>query len=224
MLNLRDANGLVFWDEREIVQRDALVSLLYQAMRQVLLDMNPAFQFFRVEGPVLMPLAYLHSAYTNEDVFSVGEWVLRPETTKSSYEYADYLLNAHTRPKVRLPIVVWQHGKSCRNEQDKTVAHMRLKEFYQLEFQVIFSPDTKADYMPVIIEALKGCLSAMGLACRDEPSDRLPGYSQETTDLICEKNDMELASMSRRTDYANGKVIEVAIGTDRCVYCMKAQS
>lgn len=38
-------------------------------------------------------------------------------------------------------------------------------------------------------------------------------------DIICEKNDMEVASISRRKDYSPSILnIEVAIGTDRLLY------
>ena len=54
--------------------------------------------------------------------------------------------------------------------------------------------------------------------CRIEASDRLPNYSEETTDIVCMKSDMEVCSMSKRKDLEGYKVIEIAIGTDRCIY------
>jgi len=54
--------------------------------------------------------------------------------------------------------------------------------------------------------------------CRLEVSDRLPDYSEETIDVVCVKNDMEVCSMSKRKDLEGFKVIEVAIGTDRLIY------
>jgi glycyl-tRNA synthetase (class II) len=57
-----------------------------------------------------------------------------------------------------MPIVVWQHGKSFRNEQDKTASNMRLKEFYQLEFQIIFSNTTQNDYHLLVVDIVKKIL------------------------------------------------------------------
>lgn len=51
-----------------------------------------------------------------------------------------------------------------------------------------------------------------------ESSDRLPNYSEETIDIICKKSNMEICSMSKRIDLKGYKVIEIAIGTDRCIY------
>jgi hypothetical protein len=51
-----------------------------------------------------------------------------------------------------------------------------------------------------------------------EPSDRLPDYSEETMDIICVRSNMEICSMSKRKDLDGFKVIEIAVGTDRCIY------
>jgi hypothetical protein len=144
--------------------------------------------------------------------------VLRPETTMGSYAYARHLLNPHNTQKVMPPLVVYQHGKSFRREQDQPTKFMRLKEFYQLEFQILYSTSTKNDYSVSLIPTVCRMISDMIGPCRVEDSDRIPSYAEWTRDVVCEKTNMEVCSISKRTDYENMNVIEVAIGTDRCVY------
>lgn len=149
------------------------------------------------------------------------ELVLRPETTMGSYAYARHLFNPHGDRKVKPPIVVYQHGKSFRREQDQATKNMRLKEFYQLEFQIIYSQSTKNDYSVTLIPTVAEMISEMIGLCRIEDSDRLPDYAEWTKDIICNKTNMEVCSISKRTDFEGMHVLEVAIGTDRCVYNFK---
>lgn len=153
-----------------------------------------------------------------KEMYPQKSLVLRPETTMGSYAYARHLLNPHNPTKVMPPLVVYQHGKSFRREQDQPTKFMRLKEFYQLEFQILYSPSTKNDYSLSLIPAVKQMIEDMIGPCHVEASDRLPSYAEWTKDVICDKSGMEVCSMSKRTDYENMNVIEVAIGTDRCIY------
>jgi glycyl-tRNA synthetase len=95
---------------------------------------------------------------------------------------------------------------------------MRLKEFYQLEFQCIYGLTTQNDYSKVVIPAVCKMMSDLLGPCRTEDSDRLPDYSERTVDVVCEKTNMEVCSISVRKDFPNARVLEVAIGSDRCVY------
>ena len=175
------------------------------------------------------------------------ELVLRPETTPSSYVYAQHLLNSHSG--VKPPFVVWQTGKSFRREQDQVTKNMRLKEFYQQEFQCIYTADTMNDYHAAVLEPVRKMLGEMiRLPTRIVESDRLPSYSEITMDVEAhtesfvfnKENDrwMEICSISRRTDFPQKAkfqtkkkivekdllVLEVAIGLDRCVYNFEQRS
>lgn len=159
--------------------------------------------------------------------------VLRPETTPSSYVYAQHLLNTHAG--VKPPFVIWQTGKSFRREQDQVTKNMRLKEFYQQEFQCIYTADTMNDYHAAVLEPVRKMIGEMiGKPTRIVESDRLPSYSEITMDVEVDNGDkwMEVCSISRRTDFP-GKVrfqakkkivekdllvLEISIGLDRCVY------
>lgn len=183
---------------------------------------------FFIPTPALNDLFMLFIKKMN---LSPVELVLRPETTPGSYEYAKYLFDSGTRP----PVVIWQSGKSFRRENDQPNKHCRFKEFYQQEFQCIFTEDTKNDYQSAILPKLKLMFEEnIGLPCRIVESDRLPSYSMKTMDVEVFNEDkwMEICSVSLRKDFSNKikfttktgsvekacLVLEVAIGLDRCVY------
>jgi glycyl-tRNA synthetase len=166
-----------------------------------------------IDGELLNEMVMVY-----KEMYPQKTLVLRPETTMGSYAYARHLLNPHNATKVMPPLVVYQHGKSFRREQDQPTKFMRLKEFYQLEFQILYSPSTKNDYSLSLIPAVKQMIEDMIGPCHVEDSDRLPSYAEWTKDVICDKSGMEVCSMSKRTDYENMNVIEVAIGSDRCIY------
>jgi glycyl-tRNA synthetase len=224
MEQLYNVNGLIFWTEREINARRIVEAHLVQAMKDCLKQMNRAWEFLQVEAPILTPAEFVNQNYAATDMFltpgTAAEqvWLIaRPETTMGSYEYAKHLLNPHNETKVRMPFVVWQHGKSFRREQDQPTKHMRLKEFYQLEFQCIYSPTTGMDYAAKVLPAMGHAISQLCGDCSVEPSDRTPDYSEQTMDIMGHKGGqkMELCSVSQRKDFEGAKVLEVAVGTDR---------
>ncbi|MDH6232278.1 glycyl-tRNA synthetase [Mesorhizobium soli] len=240
MLSLYDANGLVHWTEREIRLRESAITHIAAEVAVALKAMNSAWDIRRVEAPLLTPRNLISDAYGPEDVFVQQrlsdhdhELVLRPETTPSTYVYMHHLLTSHA--KVRLPLCVWQAGKSFRREQDQATKHIRLKEFWQMEFQCAFAADTANDYHSAVLEPVRCTLAAVTrLPTRIVPSDRLPSYSEVTMDVEVDNGDkwMEIASISRRTDFPatipmtgksgirelTVKVLEIAIGLDRCIY------
>jgi len=218
MENLYEKNGLIFWNQEEIKLRRMFEDYFTSEILNSLRKQNSAFTMIQVEAPLLTPKEFINKNYTDDDLWSFDDVVLRPETTMGSYLYAKHVLSTYNEIKQRLPIIIFQHGKSFRKEQDQTVKNMRLKEFYQLEFQIIFSPSTANDYSERLYPDVLKFISNMIGDCRLEVSDRLPDYSEETIDIVCVKNDMEVCSMSKRKDLEGFKVIEVAIGTDRCIY------
>lgn len=221
MLNLFNKNGLVFWSEKDILTRERVVSQFIEQITNDLHNLNNAFKVIRCESTILTPKDLINQQYTDQDVFAIEDLVLRPETTKGSYKYAEHLL--HTN---KLPLCVYQSGKSFRNEQDKVTKHVRLKEFYQLEFQIIYSNTTQNDYsktiIPNILNLFNKILSYYG-SCEIENSEILPYYSLQTTDIVFKNHQnysLELCSISKRNDFENAQVLEVAIGLDRIIYIM----
>lgn len=216
--NLYESNGLQFWTEEQIKLRDSIATMMAQTVIDNLKRQNRGFEMIRIEAPMLTPRDRINEGYTEDDVFmTANDLVLRPETTMGSYAAAQALLNPHNPRKVKPPVVVWQHGKSFRREQDQPTKFMRFKEFWQLEFQILFTENTAKDYAPELQEAVRKVLSFWVGPCRLEPSDRLPAYSEETMDVVREANGMEVCSISKRKDFPGLKVLEVAIGTDRVV-------
>ncbi|MBB3464635.1 aminoacyl--tRNA ligase-related protein [Rhizobium sp. BK377] len=241
MLNLFNVNSLVHWEEREINMRDHMVRFFSEEVRSFLRSVNPAWDIRRVEAPALTPRPLISDAYTNADIWAQEQLteteaplVLRPETTPSTYVYMQHILGNHSR--TRLPLCVWQAGRSYRREQEQPIKHMRLKEFWQLEFQCAYTADSGNDYHAVSLEPVRRMIAAIiPFPTRIVPSDRLPAYSQTTEDVEVNNGDkwMEVCSISRRTDFPERYrtqpkkgpaveqdvlVLEIAIGLDRCVY------
>lgn len=211
--------GLRFWSEDEIEFRESFQRLIVLAVRDVLVSVNPAWTFARVETPILCPRDMIAPEYSEDEIFVTNhkDFCLRAETTPGTYVAAKALGR-------KLPLCVWQSGRSFRRETNDgaSAAKLRFNEFNQLEFQCIYSNTTKADYRAALIEKIVpiiGRFTARDL--RVVPSDRLPSYSQSTLDIECKlDNDKwrELASCSIRTDYAPETLVaEIAIGLDRVV-------
>ena len=254
MQNVFGINGLVFWNEEEIKLRETMRDFFAARIKAELLAMNDRWKFFQIEGPLLNPRDLLNVNYTADDIWEQDprlsledqKWVdseasppprilaLRPETTPGSYAYAQHLLN-NVHPPAFPPLVVWQAGKSFRREIVQPTKHMRLKEFYQQEFQCIFTEDTAMDYQEAMLEPVRKMIgSLIHLPTRLVASDRLPAYSKRTMDVEIWNGDkwMEVCSISLRTDFPqtlvfqgkkgqlekNALVLEIAIGLDRCVY------
>lgn len=245
---LYEIGGLRFWTEEEIEFRDFLRQRLKTVLWEALSKLNPAWKFVRVEGPLLTPTDHVNPNYGPDDLFITNHEAggkplcLSPETTDSSYVYAKWLMQRDKRFQYP-PLCVWQQRKSFRRENTDgaTAAKLRFNDFYQLEFQCIYKLGTKvengvtvkfsADYKKAAIEALVAELKRYyddgGMGVTTEPSDRLPSYSKETTDIMVWHTSTvsalgmrrEVASVSLRTDFGveDIEVLEVAFGLDRLV-------
>lgn len=206
------SNSTVMWDELEIERRDQYVRQIVLILTSSWQKLNPAVKFRRVETPILTPDKYLtgHDA-VGFPLVSTGlsGIVLRPETTAGTLE----AFRSMDVPKKMLPMCVWQHGKSFRNESNSETmraSKLRLREFWQLEFQLICSEGTQAPYLAESLDSLIDNFGGEKVIVDD-----LPHYSKMTLDW--EINGIEVASLSQRTDLEGYDLFEVAIGTDRLV-------
>ncbi len=239
MKTLYNVNSLVIWEEKDIRLKRWIEDTLKEEIKSILLSLNPRWEFFQIEAPSLIPLDLINDNYTSEDVWvqetksdTDVKLVLKPETTPSSYIYAEYLLDNN---QVLPPFVVWQTSKSFRREQDQTIKHMRLKEFTQTEFQCIYSADTLNDYQERVLEPIRKMFEdIISMPCRIIESDRLPDYSLRTMDIEVWNEDkwMEICSISKRKDFTKKAifsvkskvvekellVLEIATSSDRIVY------
>jgi len=227
MLHLYNYNGLPFYTNDDISLRNHFIATISEKIKNILWEQNRAWDFHQIESCSLIPTEYVNSNYTEEDVYFIGDLALKPETTSASYFYAEHLFNQQQK----LPLCVYQASKSFRKEQDQATKHCRFKEFYQLEFQCIYSEDTKNDYQRNVIEKLANMFSELlTLPTRIVLSDRLPSYSLKTIDIEVFNNDkwMEISSVSLRNDFKYKPimknkeirclVLEIAIGLDRLIY------
>ena len=219
--------GLRFWSESEIQTRDHAIDTLQLSLTNAFQRLNPAWRFVRVEGPILTPRVHISPSYDESDLFVLqaklgdDDAALRAETTASSYLYAVHLLKSG---QARLPLCVWQAGKSFRRELNDgaRASELRFNEFWQCEFQLVYKGDTKANIRDCaeIITRLR-IRALTGLECRIVPSDRVPDYSEETNDInvYWKGKWREIASISTRKDFPEKecKVIEIAVGLDRIV-------
>jgi len=211
-------NGFVFYNENDILLREFYIKNISLNLKNKLKEINKAIDFIQIETPLFINKDNINNEYFIEKgyIFETNDYCLRPETTKGSYLIANELIKHY---QTKLPICIWQYGKSFRNEQNKTLKNMRLKEFYQLEFQLLYSNNTKADYPSMLKEFVFNLFKSefVNYEVKLEISDRLPVYSIETTDIIV--NDLEICSMSLRNDFnENTNNFEIAIGLDRLLF------
>ena len=224
MLNICNINGLMCYDKYDILTRNYIKSMVVEKVKDILLKQNKAWSFHEIEATNLIPISFINPNYTEDDFFKVTDKLaLKPETTETSYQYATHLL--HTN---KPPLCVYQASKSFRKEDEQPTKHMRLKEFYQLEFQCIYNKTTMNDYQLNVIEDLANMVrDLLKLQARILDSDRLPSYSERTIDIEVWNNDkwMEIASVSKRTDFNDDKlVLEIAFGLDRLLYNFNIKS
>ena len=242
MKNIYETNGLVHWTEREIKARERFTQFFADEVAALLYRENKAWTIERTEGPIMLPRTMVNPNYTSDDLWTFEKHndtelqvVARPETTPATYAWMVHRLQ--NQEGLSLPYCCWQVGKSFRNEITDAfrLSHVRLKEFYQQEFQCAFGIDTKNDYQEKCLEPIRQMLaSTIGFPSRIVESDRLPSYSLRTMDIEINTGTrwMEVCSISLRNDfpikykYTNKKmetkttdvrVLEIAIGIDRVI-------
>ena len=235
---LYDYNALPFYTEEDIMLRAHFTESLQFRLKQILISTNPAWTMERIEAPCLIPRDMISQNYTNDDLWVQEEpdpnrktLVLKPETTPSTYAWMRRQLRNRTK---KPPMCVWQLSKSFRREQDQPTKHCRFKEFYQHEFQCLFTKDSMNDYFSVVAPQMAQVfMELVNCPTRLVVADRLPDYSEKTWDVEVWNNDkwMEVCSMSLRNDFPDKfqlknkevecSVFEIATSPDRLTYCYK---
>ena len=206
------SNATVMWDEHEIIERDALVSLCYSLVSDAWTGMNRAVRFRRVETPILTPAAVLAGHVgAGFPMLETKRGTMRPETTAGCVAAFHAFFHQESQMKKTMPYCIWQFGKSFRDEDNPDtmrVGKLRLVEFHQLEFELFCSTDTKADYLGAALSALTRRFGGQLVM-----ADELPHYSRRTVDWMMDG--LEVAGCSERTDWPHGVIFEVSIGIDR---------
>jgi glycyl-tRNA synthetase len=219
VLSLTNTNGIVAYNEKDILIRNFIKQFITLGVKNILRSQNKAWGFHEIEGSCLISNDQINPEYSESDYFKISDTLsLKPETTALSYAYANQLLTLSHKP----PLCVFQASKSFRKEQDQATKHCRFKEFFQLEFQCIYSISTKNEYQENVIKDLGNLvLELLKLPTRIVTSDRLPSYSLNTLDIEVNNGDkwMEVCSVSKRTDFSSDHfVLEIAFGLDRLLY------
>jgi glycyl-tRNA synthetase (class II) len=223
--------GFVLYNEKDLMARQIIVSVFTNKLQSALTELNRAVRFVQIETPML---TYKEALKGHEaigfDLVKAGfakhgasEMYLRPETTFGTYAAFRTLYPEEQKRKKEMPLCLWQYGKSFRDEQSRPFSELRFKEFYQLEYQLFFAPDSKADYFGTALSAAGGAVkSILGLESAmyvPVKADQLAHYSTRTTDLympfLNEKDNIEMAAVSERSDFEGAKVVEVSVGLDR---------
>lgn len=160
---------------------------------------------------------------------------LRPETTPATYAWMARRLESSPSS---LPYCCWQLNKSFRREQDQSSKHMRLKEFWQQEFQCAYSSDSMEDWLAFVATPVKELIADLTRCpARLVVADRLPAYSAATVDVEVWNSQkwMEICSISKRIDFPEKPdipqradaprrepiVIEIATSPDRQYHCQR---
>lgn len=66
-------------------------SRIISVINKTLIEINPAWSFHQIEGPILTPKSFVSESYGSDDLFITNHELsgeplyLRPETTASSY-------------------------------------------------------------------------------------------------------------------------------------------
>ena len=99
MKTLYNVNSLIIWEEKDIRLKKFIEETIKEEVKSILLEQNPQWKFFQIEAPSLIPLDLVNPNYTNDDIWvqesksdTEVKLALKPETTSSSYVYAEYLL------------------------------------------------------------------------------------------------------------------------------------
>lgn len=208
------SNATVMWTETEIEERDALIRLIAATLRDAWTGLNAAVSFHRVETPILTPADHLQGHVEAKfELLATSRGFLRPETTAGTFAALALMFPQEAQMMKRLPICLWQAGKSFRDEthgETMRASKLRLREFWQQEFQLFTRADTRADYLMAGLTALTARFGGEIVTAGD-----LPHYSRRTLDW--HMDGLEVAGFSERTDWPHGIVHEAAVGLDRLV-------
>lgn len=215
-------NATVAWSEHEIVLRENLIQEIAAILRKTWYEQNRAIRFERIETPILTPADKLQGHIEAKfELLKCEQGYLRPETTAGIYEEFELRFPSNNQQqseliKKMLPLCLWQVGLSFRDETNPDTmraSKLRLRQFYQLEFELFAAHNTGAPYIEL---ALHNIVKRFGGEIV-MPTD-LPHYSANTWDW--HYKGLEVAGCSIRKDWKHGKVFEMSFGLDRLVALM----
>ena len=193
-----------FWDGDEIAAREHLTAHFAREVEAMLRGSIGTWL------PASKPRRCRPANLMNPNCGDADLWT-QPDTDLVLRPAHDGQLRLRTQAPRRQGVLLMASLRAGRPERAiarnriRAVANMRLKEFWQQEFQCLFSETTKADYQTLIMEPLAVILgNARRTTARIVESDRLPDYSLKTMDVEADTGErwMEVCSVSVRKDYA----------------------
>lgn len=223
-------SSFVVYDERDLMARRMIVDIFTFRLKETLTALNRAVRFFQIETPILTPRGALEGHEATGFDLVTGHFkkhgeesmYLRPETTFGTFAAFRAMFPDEANRKKQMPVVLWQFGKSFRDEQTRPFGELRFREFYQLEYQLFASEDSKANYFTACANAAGYVVMKIAgkVTFSAVPESILAHYSMRTTDLMYHAQDdatagVEVAAVSQRKDFPGAIVIETNVGVDR---------
>ena len=133
--------------QHELETRDMLIGYFSRFLEYQLLQVNPAFRFFRIETPLVIPYELEQDQRAPARINTSGEHTLRCGTRSSAFFEVRNILDGSSGVRQRLPIVVWQKGKVFQQIE------ATIQETYNLEYHICYSQSTATNYLPILIRA-----------------------------------------------------------------------
>ena len=154
--------------EHVLETRDSMVEYFVRYLSRELMQVNQAIRMVRIETPILSANSALSSASSD-------------------------LLNGVDGVRYKLPLVIWQHGKSIKS--------------YQLEFYIMFSKGTVMDYRP---EINRMCSIMLKKQCGMIHSQLTP------IGEVYSLPDRPLLIVHNTEQFWGGNVIKISLDMDAC--------
>jgi threonyl-tRNA synthetase len=214
--NMYDVSGLEFWGESEIKLRNEFVK---DMVGRVHSKIKP-IKMTEIDAPILTPNGKVSKTYKKKETFTTSDKLtLRPQIAPGTYAMATKIIKSGRK----LPFAIWQHGKVFHKDSSSKKKNMKLKEMYQLTFQIFYVEDHPKISSTNLIKAVKDEIQDYVGRCRVSDSQFL-AHSKWTKTIERSSNAMALATISERHDFttkynrSSVTVLEISICTDRIVY------
>lgn len=200
------------------------------------------FDALEFEFPILVPESILdlsgHKIQFGPELFKVENEALclRPEAAISVFDHMKELKSIYG---TKSGLAVAQYGKSFRNEKTTRDRHYRLRQFEQMEVEIL--QDATADdtlFFDRYDLRLKQFFNQLGLVVysREVDKSELPHYSRRTVDYFVTEPEsgesIQVGCLSNRGDhdlkdvknFQGHKIFECSLGLTRIILLVLAVS
>ena len=202
--NYESSKKLYFYDPFYVKAKNKIINLWRQYLA------HDALEF---EFPILVPNKVLEqSQHTKEfgtELFSLENTGLnlRPEAAISVFPHLGQIKQKYLT-KGKNSISIAQHGKSFRNEHTTRDRHYRVREFDQMEIEILAKDTTyPEDFFKDYDLRLKEFFKQVGLKIysRAVEKEKLPHYAVKTIDYFFKdpftEEEIELGCLSNRSNH-----------------------